>query len=219
MKITDNGKTFQLPPEGLHRAVCYRFVDLGTSMNQFYGKMQHKMMVSWELVDKLMEPDENGESKPFVISKFYTVSLNEKAHLRRDLESWFSRKMSEEDVRNGVDISFILGKPAMVQVLHSKNEKTGKTYVDVTAVMPIPDGMEQPVGTIQPYKLDFENFDKEVFENLSDGLKNRIQQSEEWKTLFGENMPETQHQQTSNEYTGFNEDAGVTDTFDDDIPF
>src|ERR1700757_2472795 len=97
LTATDKGgQDFEMTPEGVYTARCYRIIDLGTQKGaeQFGGKEQHKVMVSWELVGtddpKMQEGDNRG--KPFSIHKRYTVSLSEKASLRADLEAWRGKK-------------------------------------------------------------------------------------------------------------------------------
>lgn len=76
-----------------------------------------------------------GEEKPRIISKEYTLSLSDKATLRRDLESWRGQRFSDDDIYVvGFDLQNILGKPCQITVGHNTS-KTGKTYADIAGIV------------------------------------------------------------------------------------
>ena len=91
MKLPKNdSKVYQIVPAGNHLAVCFSVVDLGTQEIEYQGeiKRQHKIRISWELVDELME-----DGRPFVVSQKYTLSSFEKATLMQHLNSWRGRPL------------------------------------------------------------------------------------------------------------------------------
>lgn len=70
--------------KGNHNATCYRLVDVGTHNETFEVKLKrHSIFISWELNDVKME-----DGRPFTILKQYTLSLNEKSALYKDLCQW-----------------------------------------------------------------------------------------------------------------------------------
>jgi hypothetical protein len=85
---------------------------------------------------------ENG--KPFSCSKKYTASLNEKATLRHDLESWRGRAFTQEELK-GFDLEKVIGVNAQVMVMH--NTKDGKTYANVATVTPLGKGQAKIAGS------------------------------------------------------------------------
>src|SRR5262249_53682681 len=99
--------TFEHAPAGTHLGICTSVIDLGTQHDEYQGKpiTRNRVLIQWEIQDAVRE---NGE--PFVIGKFYTNSLSEKANLRRDLESWRGKAFSEQEL-NGFDLAKILGAP------------------------------------------------------------------------------------------------------------
>lgn len=132
----EGGKDFQPAPQGVHQAVCVDVIDLGILEVTWAGqtKKQHKILISWQL-------DENrDDGKPFLVSKRYTLSLNEKANLRKDLESWRGRKFTLEE-EAGFDVETILGVNCLLNVQH--NEKAEKTYANVVSIMPLVKGMSK----------------------------------------------------------------------------
>jgi hypothetical protein len=177
MKWKDSGGgDFEQPPVGTHVARCVKVIDIGTQKGEYQGKATFKrqVIIGWELPTELME----GGS-PFVVSKFYTASLSEKANLRADLKNWRGRDFTEEEL-NGFHAKNILGKPCMLSL--TTNEK-GK--VRVTGVMALPKGTQVPEQKNESVYLSMEpsEFDGEVFESLSEGYKKMIAVSPEYQAL------------------------------------
>lgn len=134
------GATFRPAPAGVHAAVCVDIVDLG-ELEVTYGgktKRQHKIKIVWQ-IEELRD-----DGKQFLLQKRYTLSLHEKAGLRKDLESWRGRQFTEEELR-GFDVEVLLGKECMLSVFH--NFKDGSTYANVNAIMKLPKGMPAPTPT------------------------------------------------------------------------
>lgn len=175
------GGDFTPPPAGNHGARCYRVVDLGTQQTEFNGetKRQHKVLVSWELdTDQAME-----DGRRFTIHQRYTFSTHEKAKFRQDLESWRGRPFTPEDFGT-FDIRKLLGVACMINVVH-KRADNGKTYANVAGVTPVPRGLTVPELENETafLSLDPEDFNAEVFNALSDGLKETIKKSPEYGIL------------------------------------
>lgn len=173
LTATDKGGAeFQMTPEGQYVARCYKIIDLGTQTTngQFGTKEQHKIMVTWELLEQPYMED----GRPFSVSQFYTVSLHEKAKLRADLEAWRGKKFTKEELE-GFDLSSVLGAYCMIQVVH---DETGK-YANVQTIMSYKGDKPKPVNT--DVLFDIDNPDTEVFESLSDNMKAKIMAAPEWK--------------------------------------
>jgi hypothetical protein len=171
------GSDFELTPEGIYTARCYRIIDLGTQKGAeiFGSKDQHKVMISWELIgadDPKMQEGEN-KGKPFSIHKRYTVSLGEKASLRQDLESWRGRKFTSEELR-GFDLSKVLGQYCTIQIVHSEDGK----YANVQTIMAHKGTKPEPVNPNLIFDID--KPDMQIFETLSDNIKGTIMQAPEW---------------------------------------
>ena len=128
--VSDSGGgSFALPEAGLHNAVCSKIFDLGTQEG-FEGKPRHELVVYWELEEKI--PDGEYAGKPFTAMKSYTASLNEKARLREDLESWRGRAFTPDELQ-GFDLDNVIGKQCTLNLVHK--ESNGKTRAKVGAVM------------------------------------------------------------------------------------
>jgi hypothetical protein len=177
MKWKDNGGgEFEQPPVGTHVARCVKVIDIGTQKGEYNGEanIRRQTIIGWELPNELM-----GTGAPFVVSKFYTASLSEKANLRKDLANWRGRDFTKEELA-GFEAKNIIGKPCMLSL--TTNDK-GK--VRVTGVMALPKGTPVPDQKNESVYLSLEpgEFDGETFEALSDGYKKLIAVSPEYQGL------------------------------------
>jgi len=134
--LSETGGNFEPAPAGTHRAVCVDVVDLGMVETNFGKKML--LRVVWE-IEALMD-----DGRPFLVMKRYTQSLNEKANLRHDLESWRSKAFTAEEL-TGFDVEKLIGAPALLNIMH-RDGKDGKVWPNVTGIMPIP----RTLGKIAP---------------------------------------------------------------------
>jgi hypothetical protein len=133
-KASGDGQSFQPAPEGTHQAVCVDVVDKGLLETTWQGVVskKHKIDVAWQI-------GENREDgKPFLVFKRYTLSLGEKANLRKDLESWRGKKFTREE-EAGFDVEMLIGANCLLNILH--NVSGDKTYANVQAVSPLIKGM------------------------------------------------------------------------------
>ena len=93
----NGGKEFKKLPPGAHFAICNMMVDCGMQPG-FQGKPQRKVYIRWEVPDERVTYEKDGvqHEGPCSIGKFYTLSLSEKATLRKDLENWRGRTFIED---------------------------------------------------------------------------------------------------------------------------
>lgn len=159
---------YEITPEGNHVAICYMVCDLGLQETEWQGqkKKQHKVRIAYELCN---EPMEDG--RPFSVSKNYTMSLSEKAALRKDLEAWRGRKFTEQELK-GFDLFTVLGHPCMVSVVH--NESNGKTYANINAVTAIPKGLQVPEMQNGIIRFSLSEYTPEAFSMLPEWLQGMI---------------------------------------------
>lgn len=118
---------FAPAPEGLHQAVCVDVHDIGLQKTPWGEK--HKVLLVWQI-----EQVNEDTGKRFDVRNFYTLSLSEKANLRRDLECWRGRKFTEDELA-GFDLEKLLGANCQLQIVHNLGDE-GKTYANVQAIVP-----------------------------------------------------------------------------------
>ena len=133
----DTQKEFVPAPKGLHDAVCVDVVDLGIVESQ-YGK---KAMV--KLVWQLAECQADSQ-RQFLVQRRYGLSLNTKASLRKDLETWRGKKFTNDELA-GFDLEKLLGANAQLQIVHNVMDD-GATYANVQAIVPAAKGVPKLVG-------------------------------------------------------------------------
>jgi hypothetical protein len=175
--VTEGGGNFKDASPGTHPARCVRIIDIGTQHGEYQGKptARKQIIVSWELPNELMD-----DGRPFMLSKFYTASLGEKANLRKDLEAWRGRAFTAEE-RAGFDIKSILGKGCMLSVV----EKDGGG-VKVGSVMALPKGLELPPAHNDLVSFDMDEWQDEIYSAFTDGIKGMINRSDEYKARNGQ---------------------------------
>lgn len=128
-----SGTSFTPTPAGTHQAVCVDVIDKGLQPNKFKpGTTQQKIDIAWQIGET------RDDGKPYMVFKRYTLSINEKANLRHDLESWRGRAFTrEEEMR--FDVESVIGANCLVSIQHNTNGD--KTYANVMSVMPLLKGM------------------------------------------------------------------------------
>jgi hypothetical protein len=129
----DEGKTFTPAPAGVYNAVCVDVVDKGMQPSQF--GIKHKIVIVWEIDEQHPSFD-----RRFTVNRQYTLSLNEKATLSKDLESWRGKPFTKEE-REGFDVERLIGAPCMVNIAHKT--ENGNTYANVISITPVPKGMQR----------------------------------------------------------------------------
>lgn len=190
------GGDFKRVPPGVYIGRCFSLIDLGTQLSsgQYGEKMQHKLRIGWELFgeDEQGQPLTivvDGKEMPLTISKSYTVSLHEKAALRKDLAAWRGKDFTEEEAK-AFDVSKLLGAYCMVNITTS--ETNGKTYSNVAGLTPLPGALKnaKPAGVHEFVKFDLDEPDMAVFNTFHDKLQDAIKRSPEWAQKTGKRMPE-----------------------------
>jgi hypothetical protein len=193
----EGGNFVQVEP-GTYVARCYSMIEIGTVEVEYKGeiKKQHKVSITWELPTETAIFKEEKGPEPFVVSKKYTLSMHEKANLRKDLESWRGQGYSEKEAQH-FDITKLLGQPCLLSVIHSpRPDDPTKTYTAISSISKMMKGQQCP-DQINPTRvLSYDNFDWTTFDALSDYMKDQIRSSDEYKKM---QEPETTQVQDSND--------------------
>jgi hypothetical protein len=200
---------FKLPPAGSFLARLYRIIDIGTQTTEWMGKrkMQRKIIAMFELhgEDNDGQPLQTAEGKPLIVSKRYTLSLDEKATLRKDLEAWRGKAFTQEEL-DGFNLEVLLGKCCMVNVTHSTYD--GKEYANIANISQVPAALKklgEPKGVNELMIFTLDPFDQDKFNKLSEGMQGVIKKSAEYRNTFEPNAPAVI--------------SAPSELIDDDIPF
>lgn len=181
---TNSGVTRELIPAGNYLARCYQMIEIGTVTENILGKqvVQKKVRIGWEIPTELrVFKEENGE-QPLVISKEYTLSMNEKSNLRKDLKSWRGKDFTEEEASK-FDITKLLGKPCMLNIIHKPSKDGTKMYEQISAITSVPKGVNVPAPINRLFELNYDSFNSELFESLPDFIKQKMQSSLEYASM------------------------------------
>src|ERR1044071_4282790 len=156
MALTASSKSTNIStpaPAGNHVARCVRVIDLGLQLDvgQFGRRISHKLMLTWELPDEKHVFKEEVGPEPFHVSKEYTVSLHEKAGLRKELESWRGKAFNAAEL-DAFNVGKLAGAPCLLNVVHAE-KKGGGTKAKVGSISPLPKGFKcpDPVSPIVVY--------------------------------------------------------------------
>ena len=166
VKSEGNSTIPQLEP-GVYTGVASALIDLGLQENSMYKKTQRKVMIIWNIVGETITV--NDEELPRVISKEYTMSLGEKSTLRKDLEAWRGKVFSADELE-GFDLRNIINTACQLQI--NAQEKNGKTYTNIAAIMAIPKGKK--IDTVDDTYI-FDTYEPESWNNY-DKIPNWIKE-------------------------------------------
>jgi hypothetical protein len=132
-----------LPEAGTVQAVCCAVWDLGLQETNFLdektgkNKVQHKIIIAWEIEQKIDQPDSEYHGKPYMLNKKYTLSLGDKATLRHDLESWRGKAFPADQVTSGFDVEQLYGVNCLLGITHTPDKyDPSKVYANVSALLP-----------------------------------------------------------------------------------
>jgi len=175
---TNNGGG-QTVPAGTHVARCYQIIHIGTIPDNFQGedRLVDKVRLVFEL--PLETADFGKGEQPFSIGRDFTLSMHEKSGLRAFVQSWLGKAMSDAEASK-FDIGTLLGKEAMVSVMH-RTANTGRTYADLKGASPLAKGMSCPPQVNAAFLLDYDSQDFDLrFKMLPEWLQNKVSSSAEF---------------------------------------
>jgi hypothetical protein len=211
---SNNNSAGQTVPAGTHVARCYQIIHIGTIVDTYQGeeKLVNKVRLVFEL--PLETADFGKGEQPFSIGRDFTLSMHEKSGLRAFVQSWLGKAMSDSDASK-FDIGTLLGKEAMVSVMH-RTSNTGRTYADLKGASPLAKGMTCPPQVNAAFLLDYDSQDFDLrFSMLPEWLQNKVSSSAE----FSQRLDRAADQM--NKAKAMLEQSGLTSSTDetDDMPF
>jgi hypothetical protein len=182
---TTNSTPRELVPAGNYIARCYQMIQVGTVNELINGenKLLQKVRIGWEFPNDLKVFSEEKGPQPIVFNEEYTLSMGEKANLRKMLASWRGKDFSFDEAKS-FDITALLGKSCMVNIIHkpTKADPT-KVYAKIGSVSSVPKGMEVPPQINTTFVLSYDNFSFEKFNSLPDFIKEKMKTSAEFVAL------------------------------------
>lgn len=180
----NSGTARELIPAGTYAARCYQMIEIGTNKEVILGveKTLTKVRIGWELpTERRVFKEETGE-QTFVISKEFTLSMNEKSNLRKSLESWRGKGFAEDEAK-AFDITKLLGVPCLLNIIHKPSKDGQRTYEEIAGIMPLPKGMTCPAQENRTIILSYDRFDWTIYESLPDFIKDKMKTSNEFAAM------------------------------------
>lgn len=146
---------FPTAPEGTFPAVCVDEIDLGKVPSTYNGeeRMRHMVRLVWQIDEQISDVEaEKFQMAPgslYIVKQDYTASLDEKAKLRKHLQSWRGRAFTPAEL-GGFDLGSIVGASCMVSIVHNAGRKGG-TFANVEGVMKLLKGTVamKPMGYVR----------------------------------------------------------------------
>lgn len=188
-------KTYTLAPAGTHVARVYGFLNMGTRVQEYQGKLKDypDTLISFtlELPNEMnefeIENKDTGEkekvSKPFVISREFTLSMGRKSNLRPFVEGIIGTSLTDEEAGN-FDIETLVGMTCQATVAHKKSKDGTKTYANLISVAPLMKGIDVPDPINEPRIQDVKTMELDEINNLPQFLQDKIRESDEFKARF-----------------------------------
>lgn len=176
-------------PEGQFVAQCVDAIDLGEKVEQFQGnppKLAHKCALVFRTGEK---NDDLGEL--IDIGKEFTVSMGDKANLRKFLEAWRGKKYTAEQVEAGVPLHKMAGNWALITVEH-RTSGAGRTYANIAAVVGVPQQMRGGLPSFGEYKRpEFWSQRKEEYKKEAQAFRAKAAAppSDDWEEFSDDSLP------------------------------
>ncbi len=207
---TNTGSNYKPVDAGTYAARCYSMILIGTVKETFQGEEKEitKVRIGWELPTELKVFKEEEGEKPLTISKEFTLSMHEKANLRKFLESWRGKGFTEDEAKY-FDITVLLGKPCMLSIIHKVGKVKGNTYADISGITTVPKGMNVPAQINASFEFSFPPFDEVKLNAMPDWLRDKIKSSNEYKIFID----------PQNTTTPKEEENHTEEVFEDGLPF
>lgn len=182
----DGNYTNKIAPVGMHLARIYQIIDLGTTEQggQFAGK-KRKVQILFELpLETAIFNPEKGE-QPYYARNMYTLSMNEKSTLRKDVHSIEGRILTEEEAKK-YNVFSLLGRECMVNIIHKPSGD--RVFANIQTITPLPKGMVCPPAVNPPLVFSTQAPDMEAFRSLPEFVQDKIKLSDEFIAYMNSQM-------------------------------
>jgi len=214
VKDTSGGVETAPIPAGMHHAICYALIDIGTQPKFGNFPSRRKTVFIWELPDQRIEIDRDGKklNLPRAISEKFTTSLASKSNMRPMLESWRGKQFTQQEL-DGFDMSKVVGANCFLNIIHEhgKGDKANRVYANVASVNPLPANMPRKKLENAPivFHMDAFNGPVQIPETIPEWIRALIIQSDEYQAKV----------RPSNAPIQSNGNSDGQDVPEDDVPF
>ena len=127
--IVKESAGYEIPPEGIHQAVCCDIINLGEIETKFGKKQQVAIVFQLECDGGFKRTD----GSRFEISRRFNPTLTNSS-LKKFLEQWRGRAFTKEELDGGFDLAKLHKANAQIQVIHAPGEKG--TFANIASIQP-----------------------------------------------------------------------------------
>jgi hypothetical protein len=140
----DSGGTFTPHPEGQYAMLCVDVVNLGVNVESFPGQEPREVA---KVAIVFASGDRQPDASLTLVTTEMTLSANEKANLRKFLESWRGKSYTAEQAEAGLPVNKLYGQSALVSIEHVTTRK-GRKFAKIASIGPLPKAMPGPDGKV-----------------------------------------------------------------------
>jgi hypothetical protein len=177
--VTSGNAKKKVAPQGAHIGRCYQIIDLGTTEDKKFGGRKRKVQFLFELPNELEVFDETKGAQPYYVRTSMTLSMSEKANLRKFIESWIGKTMTDREASN-FEIMDLLSLPAMLNISHRVTD--AGTFANIMSISPLPKGITCPPQINPSLAYDTHEHNQDVFSQLPEFVREQIMESDEYKS-------------------------------------
>jgi len=154
-----------IPPAGLHPAICYAIIDLGTHQESFKGNVSNKPKVKFcfefpTLPEQVF--DEAKGPQRLSIMQDYNVYSDDKSNLCKMLKQW--RGVAKVDLAK--DLPAYLGQSCQVMVTHVQKDDITYANIAASGTMILPPTANYGAPKNNPILFDLDKFSWQQFHSL-----------------------------------------------------
>lgn len=202
----DKSKDFEPVSPGIHPAICYYVVDLGTQETTFknHTRIVHQGRIGWEVQD-----EKTKEGKPKVIFQKFAITTSARGNLRKALNAWRGKELTDKEME-AFDLQKLIGTQCQILV-ESSIANDGNTYFNVTKVVNHPEWPKKKTPFAPTVYYSISDHGHNIPDQVSDKIKGVIAASREWQILDTDGTDERKYSTSMG-------DDGPPDE-GDDIPF
>lgn len=133
----DSGGNFTPHPEGQYAMLCVDVVNLGVNVESFPGQ-EPREVAKVALV--FASGERQADESLTLVTTEMTLSANEKANLRKFLESWRGKSYTAEQAEAGLPVNKLYGQSALVSIEQILTRK-GRKFAKIASIGPLPKSM------------------------------------------------------------------------------
>lgn len=145
---TGSESKYRTHPEGQFIGQCVDVIDMGEKVEEYAGKepsIFHKCVIVFRTDERNEDTGEHID-----VAREFTVSMGDKANLRKFLEQWRGKPYNAAEVKEKVPLHKLTGQWSLLTIAH-KVSKGGRTYANITAAVGVPKQLQSSLPEFDKY--------------------------------------------------------------------